>query len=254
MSTDRATFLAHCLDQPADDITRLAYADFLREQDNPATAAIGRFIWAGVTLSRFRGTEPFTDGEPFQASAELAETAVGVLGGQLKALLGWEWEHMTWDTDPAAPDRITVTVLPKSIRNHKRKRAANCPAAIYERGMLHTLRLSLGYFRDVADGVLASCPLNRFEALDVPGMSLAVAGPEDGWRLIGWLDLPAIRPHSAVRHVASEPLDGTPGLSRENLAGQIETLTVIVVDQLRYLAGSGWPGPANPWYREDDTA
>jgi len=45
-------FLAQILDNPDDDITRLAYADWLMEQGDPASAARGEFIQVQIQLYR----------------------------------------------------------------------------------------------------------------------------------------------------------------------------------------------------------
>src|SRR5262245_35488686 len=56
--TEQETLLAAVLEDPSDDTARLVLADLLRESDDPEARALGRFLWAGVTASRFRDAEP----------------------------------------------------------------------------------------------------------------------------------------------------------------------------------------------------
>jgi len=258
--TDRATLLAHCLAQPADDTARLVYADHLRESDTPAVRQLGRFVWAGVTLSRFRGTEPVTDGMFFDAARDLEETGPRALAAQLKAVLGWEWERVAWDQDAYKPDRLTAAHMPDWVGGKSLlPRHTVGPRAVYERGMLCGLRLTFAEWRRVGAAVLAVCPLERIEVLDVPGLVLTIAGPDaPGWRLAGDLELPS-RNAALVAGVAGRPTQPTrltaisptaaerpDGLSREELCGDarlLPALSLSVALDLQRRAGDRWPGP-----------
>lgn len=49
---NEAAFLKSILEQPADDVVRLAYADWLMERDDPASTARGEFIQVQIALAR----------------------------------------------------------------------------------------------------------------------------------------------------------------------------------------------------------
>jgi uncharacterized protein (TIGR02996 family) len=73
--TDRDTLHAAILDDPADDTARLVLADLLRESDDPDAQARGRFLWAGVTASRFRDEDVIEDPLYYAAQNEIAAVA-----------------------------------------------------------------------------------------------------------------------------------------------------------------------------------
>lgn len=266
--TDRETLLAACLDQPADDVSRSVYADWLRDNDSP----VGRFLWAGVTLSRFRG-QVVEDGMFFDAQKELNAVAPQVIGTQLKALFGWEWGDVLWDQDGDAADRLTAVHMPAKAKDGSPRpsRTRNLPnvkkrfpAAIYERGMLCGLRIPMSPWRYYAERVLRCCPLDRVEILDVRGLTLRVMGPDachpgDGWRMSAELKLHAI-PARAVFYQASPPHtepalpaanyyrvnpDGSlpHGYSREMLVERAAIITDMLAIDLETSAGDRWPGP-----------
>jgi uncharacterized protein (TIGR02996 family) len=55
--TDRETLPATILADPSDDTARLV----LRESEDPDERARGRFLWAGVTASRYRRQDVVED-------------------------------------------------------------------------------------------------------------------------------------------------------------------------------------------------
>lgn len=264
--SDRSTLLAACLDSPADDTARLVYADWLREQDNPATQALGRFIWAGVTLAGFRGSAPVEDGMFFDAQKELNETAPRVLAAQLKTVLGWEWEKTVWDSGDKKPDEVMASRFhdsaPGGYRMHPGnvRRGADAikrlPCVTYSRGMLCGLRLTLATWREVAASVLAACPLERVEVLDVPGLVLRVLRePDERWRLAGELRLSAIPPSAVFGPSGSYTAPASPATTltealpergfheRSALVEEIGLTTEAVATCLRLDADDRWPGP-----------
>jgi uncharacterized protein (TIGR02996 family) len=262
MSTDRAALFAACLNEPADDTARLVYADFLREQDDPVTQAIGRFVWAGVTLAGFRGHEPVGDGMFFDAQRELNAVAPTVLAAQLGHLLGWKWEHTGWDQGIEHPDRVTGGVIPPAtgaprrvLSQMRRTRANAGPGVLYERGMLTAVRLPLAEWLGHASGLLAAAPLQRVDVLDVPGLSLHVIGPDNGWVLAGELQLPPtveqLRRRGLIGPTAPtpQPLPGpmpkamAQGKSRSHLTEAARRFSIGICRSLWAAAGDEWPGP-----------
>jgi uncharacterized protein (TIGR02996 family) len=242
--TDRESLLAACLDQPADDTARLVYADYLREQGNTATQAIGRFIWAGVTLATFRGNEPVGDGMFFDAQKELNTVATQVMGAQLKPIIGCDWG---WDqTDSARPDLLTATVLPKympqpdSIRRSRRRVGGQYPGATYERGMLTGLRLTLKNWHLLAGNILTTCPLEFVEVLNVPGLTLRISLDGDKWKLTGELKLPATRAGQYPEPALTLTEIWSIG-ARDRFVHYVVTATTDVIELLRLEAGDRWP-------------
>jgi uncharacterized protein (TIGR02996 family) len=268
--TEREILLGNCLARPGDDAARLVYADYLRiEQDSP----LGRFVWAGVTLSRYRGSEPVGEGDFFDAQRELEASAPTILSSQLNALFGWLWPDVLWDTSSEKPDQVfAASIAPTDphepflqggyrLRHDQGERTArsrNRPAAIYERGMLHTLRLPLARWREVARAVLSVAPLACVELLDVPGCVLRVMGPDacrpgGGWRMSAELKLPAaVRlfdpPASGPANIYRiNPAAKLPhGYSRALLVAMAVEITDMLLADLEGSAGERWPGPRTP--------
>ena len=246
--TDRDTLLANCLDQPTDDTARLVYADWLRDHDSP----LGEFVWAGVTLSRFRGHDPVTDGMFFDAQRQLNDVAPGAIGGQLQALFGWQWGDVLWDQGDQEPDRLTAVHIPlahsnraehsRRVRGRPRVKAM-FPAAVYERGMLCGLRVSLARWREVAAQVLAVCPLERVEILDVPGLTFTVDQTASGWRLAVELKLPVRRQFTFTTATARRIAHQTYVFDRPKLLTLIERAIDDLTAYCRSEAGERWPGP-----------
>ena len=276
-ATERAGFLAHIHAEPDEDTHRLVYADALRESDDPFDRAHGAFIWAGVTLVQFRGHEPATDGMFFDAVRAQADAARRVIGAQVRALFTWPDANWAWDNDASVPDRCTARLLPPAVgtetaseRRGRRQNPARAPAAVWERGMIHTLRLPLADWVRRAEAVFGRCPVRRVEVLDVPGLTLhLIGGAGEGWRLGASLDLPAVprhrprdprargavftppRPAANLFRVRPSAVDAPSGLSREQLRGSLKRLQATALFELRDLAGDRWPGPPDPPAQDD---
>jgi hypothetical protein len=149
-------------------------------------------------------------------------------------------------------DQITIALLPFSNRvtrknpNVVRNRISQAfDTAIYERGMLHTLRLPLARWREVAETVLRMCPLSRVEFIDVPGCQLTVV--QDGcdkWELRAFLDLPPSLGETTAAY--REPVGMTRARGfpvREQLVSNAGVVTDILMMDLQASAGDRWPGP-----------
>ncbi|MDY3561837.1 TIGR02996 domain-containing protein [Gemmata sp. JC673] len=250
--TDRAAFLAAILDHPADDTHRLVYADALRESPRPFDREHGRFLWAGVTLAGYRGSEPATDGTFFDAVREQTESAPPVLAAQVKRLRGWDWPECAWDNDAAAPDRVTVTRVPEPVpgespreRQTRRRRRTLGPAVIWERGCVTAVRLALREWITEGGAYLARCPIERAELTDTPGLVVRLRGDATDWRVELSLRLPAAadgsRPALTLARecsVGAIPADRRGSVFDEVLGGPF--LTHLLAD-LRTDAGDRWP-------------
>lgn len=168
MTDDQRILLANCLDQPADDHSRLILAENLREYGDERLERLGRFIWAGVTLARYRGKEPADEGWFFDAIQTRDETAKAVCEW-VSSGLGWGDWPCAWDTDAAFPDRVTYSLIPKrNGRGPARSRYADKHRRqlVFERGMLHTIRLPLAELIQWAEPLLLMWPVERFEPID----------------------------------------------------------------------------------------
>ena len=253
-TTDRAGFLAAILANPADDMARGAYADWLRDGDDAFDKMHGRFLWAGMTLWKFRGLEPVGDGMFFDAIAEQSESAARVLAVQVKALMNWSWDRCAWENEAAAPDRVTVGAIQPPVegetrqqRRDRRRAGGVNPAVIWERGCVAGLRLTLRRAWEVLPYVLAQCPVEWVEVIDVPGLTLKI-GPEQWgrWRLTGELNFPPVLGRSgAVLGLPPLVLSEPWGMSSRG--GLLECIRVAVsdtVDLLRSESGDRWPAPS----------
>ncbi|HEY1188570.1 MAG TPA: TIGR02996 domain-containing protein [Gemmata sp.] len=251
---ERAGFLAAILENPADDAPRLAYADWLRERDDPFDRLHGRFIAAGLVLHHMREPVVGNEGPYYDAIRDASESGLQVLGLQLGHLLGWKPGAWAWDNDTDRPGRIAARLIPPKSegpstvreRRARRRTPAPVPAVIWERGCVTAARLSAAQWLARGGVILRHCPLERVELIEVPGLELRVVN-ESNWRLVGELS----RPHSRWRvdSVALHPVqapepsllfEGTP---REALVEQLAALTGQVLTRLHFLAGFAWPGP-----------
>jgi len=250
--TDRDTLLSAVLSDPSDDTARLVLADLLRESDDPEEAARGRFLWAGVTASRYRGEGPIEDRLYYDALAEIAAVAVAGFPARWLADLGlgprplapgdWAWDN--------AYDRVTVRV--------------GASAGTFERGLLAGLSVSLGAWYALAPAALAAWPLESAAATDVPGLALYVEAPGEGrpaWRLsaaltvqvprrltlgpdpglVGRLGAAVFRtpePAHPQRWTAEEPFP-----SRAALVARVAPASAALAGRLRDEAGDDWPPP-----------
>lgn len=257
---EREALLAAIRADPADDTPRLVYADWLREQPGEYDRALGRFVWAGVTLARFRGREVVEDGMFFDAIRDQTESAPRVLDVQARYLFGWdrlttEW---AWDNEAAAPDRITLASIPpksevpltrRELRERRRTRLPE-PALIWERGFVAGVRVPLYQLFHDAGRFLRACPVERFEAVEVPGLTFRVQGPADGWRLSGELKVEVRRVGTAanppkntvVEYTSALPSPGwEPG--REHLVERAGRFAYSLCSFLMIQSGNRWPGP-----------
>jgi uncharacterized protein (TIGR02996 family) len=104
--SDLDTLHTAILEDPSDDTARLVLADMLRESDDPDAQARGRFLWAGVTASRFRDEGVIDDPLYYTATGEIAAVASEGHPAQWFADLGlgsrpltkgdWAWDN-TYD-------------------------------------------------------------------------------------------------------------------------------------------------------------
>ncbi|AWM38179.1 hypothetical protein GobsT_37110 [Gemmata obscuriglobus] len=255
--SERAGFLSAILESPADDTARAAYADWLREQPGAFDRLHGRFLWAGLTLARFRGQEVVEDGMFFDALRDQAEAAPEVIAVQLQHVLGWGWNatEWAWDNETAAPDRIHVATIPPKVANEtpaerrerRRSGRARTTAAGYERGCLTWVRVRAKQWELAGEKILGSCPLQRVELLELPGLVLSIES-DDGWRLRGELRPPLTqrldRAGTAAAPIeASEPDRMEEGFARDKFVRRFAHSTWAVLTRLHFMAGFAWPGP-----------
>lgn len=242
--SDRAAILAACLDETGDDMPRLALADWLDENGEPA---FGRFLRAGVTASHFRDHPgPIDDPAFYRALAEITDVArAGHPAGWLSALgvgpapLGagdWVWD--------STGDRVTVRVGPAG--------------GVFARGMLAELTVTLREWYAAARAALRAWPVERVAVRDVPGLVFRVEPPapdRDGWRLVAAL---TGRPPASVLMGAVRALVGTEATVRiaprtveaeqvfpvrKALAFGVEQAARQLVAELRDRSGLEWPAP-----------
>ncbi len=247
--SDRESLHAACLAEPADDVARLVYADYLRGDAGTKYAAdLGRFLWAGVTLAGYRAADVDRDGPFFDAERELNATAPGVVLHQCHELFGWNRKLMGWDqSDTTAPDRCIVARILTGNTGRKRHARSASEYAIYERGMLCGLRMRLADWRACAVAVLRACPLERVEVIDVPGLTFRFMRETDPerWQLVGDLKLQAAGPLGTVHATGSKRIIEPWSIgSRSALIEYIYCAIDDTVELLRSEAGYRWPGPA----------
>ncbi|MFM8271989.1 MAG: TIGR02996 domain-containing protein [Gemmata sp.] len=263
IDADRAGFLRLILESPEDDTHRLVYADALRESPDPHDVLHGRFLWAGVTLSQFRGPEPVADGTFFDAIRDQAEAAPAVLAAQVRALFGWDWAGCAWDNAADAPDRVTVRLLPPPVsgetlreRRARRRNPSPQPAVAWERGCVHALRLASAEWRSRATEVLSRCPVQRVAFTDVPGLAFGLVRSEhERWRFEATLVLPAVPARGnapalpALRASRTfPPVEDEPGgWAREHLVGHASDAVGSMILDMMSDAGDRWPqSPLEP--------
>ena len=260
---DRAGLLSAILADPADDVARLSYADWLRERPHLFDQGHGRFIAAGLTLDRVREPEEPNEGVFFEALREQDETAPGVLAVQLRHLLGWQVGSWGWENETAAPGRVTATLTADAVagetrhqRALRRRRPEPRPAVTWERGCVAAARLPLRTWATRGEWVFAHCPIERVELTEVPGLVLTVVRDPvgaRGWRMRGELNLarrvgppPAnVELVPAARYQRFVPsYEGNPdGLTRDRAAVNLWDWTDVLLTRLAEDAGDRWPGP-----------
>ncbi len=258
VSDERAAFQSAILDQPDADDVRLVYADHLRESADEFDQLLGRFIWSGVTLSQFRGSEPAQDGMFFDAIKEQATAGPRVLATQLRSLFGWGPDEFAWDNANVAPDRISACLIPDRVegesvtqRRARRRRPDQAPFVVWERGCVTRVRLTFEKWCDLGRHLLRHCPITGVEILNVPGLTFKILGPEKGWQLSATLRLGA---EVVINHLNGEstaipggwdlkyPAD--PFESRAILVDQVGAASRNIVHWLRDQVRERWPGVA----------
>jgi uncharacterized protein (TIGR02996 family) len=171
--TDRESLLSAVLDQPADDTARLVLADFLREQTDPADMALGRFVWAGVTASRYWAVGAVADDDLDAAFAELSAVVADWWPARWLAALGLGPTPLTagdWGCE-TIDDRVTVLL--------------GATTGEFERGMLAGLTVTLDQWYDAAARALAAWPVERVTVSDAPVLAFWVSADaaRPGWCL-----------------------------------------------------------------------
>lgn len=173
--------LAAILQTPADDTVRLVLADLLREQDDPADQALGRFLWGGVVASWFRTHHVIEDPNYYSASREIGRACAEGWPGKWMTSLGlapWTSARRYWLWD-STHDQVTVR--------------CGGVAGIFTRGMLSELQIPLKLWRHHAQGVLSRWPLERVRILELPGVLITVDKAGEQWRLAAALSIPRRR-------------------------------------------------------------
>jgi hypothetical protein len=213
VTDDIRTMLAACLDHPAADDKRLVLADALRESGGDTLERFGRFLWAGVTLARYRGHEPADEGWFTDAIQTRDDTAKGVCEWVTQGL-GWGDWPCGWDTDAQFPDRVTYSLIPqRNGRGPARSQYADRDRRqlVFERGMLHTIRLPYAELLEHAESALHGWPVQRFEPLDLPGVSIqfeCIVDPTLGPRVspvCGWCVVARLRVKERRTMLAGKP-------------------------------------------------
>jgi uncharacterized protein (TIGR02996 family) len=252
--TERDTLLAAVLADPADDTARLVLADMLRESDDPETQAYGRFLWAGVTVSRFNAGDVIDVTLYSEAQSEIASVVSAGFPAQWLSSLGlgprplaasdWTWSsELNW---------VTIQI--------------GGTFGVFERGMLSELYITLGQWYEVAQKAL-SWPLKRVIVQDVPGLAFWIDPPTEErteWLLSLSLTRQPQRPSSAPRGFfrrLAAAVFGTPDSEirplapmrwsserlfheREELVASIVSASASLVDKVRTDATGYWPSPS----------
>ena len=243
--TDRDHLLAAVLADPADDGARLVLADLLRDGDDPDAQARGRFLWAGVTASRFRYHDVIEDPLYYAAQNEIAAVAaagfparwaagVGV-GPRTLAAGDWLWDN--------AHDRVTVRV--------------GAAVVTFTRGMAAELAVTLADWLALAPAALAAWPVERVRDADVPGLVFAIDPPDSargGWRLAARLRVPRRNVPLSGPRVVPTAVSPLPVLEeraewraeesfpdRGELAAGAAAACAALAADLREAAGDRWP-------------
>ena len=183
--TNRDALFASILADPVDDTARLVLADLLRESDDPDEQARGRFLWAGVTASRFHDHDLIEDSFYYTAQREIDAVASAGYPALWLSALGLGPQHLTageWAWD-CTLDRVTVRI--------------GAAVGTFTRGLLAELSVTLGEWFAVAPVALTMWPLELATATDIPGLPFAVEMTGSTWRLVGRLRVPRRRFHSA---------------------------------------------------------
>jgi uncharacterized protein (TIGR02996 family) len=232
------------LANPADDTARLVLADLLRESDDLSEQARGRFLWAGVTASRFRKDDLIEDPMYYTAHREIDAIAKAGHPAKWLAALGigsnpsaagkWVWD--------CTHDRVTFRV--------------GTTTCLFARGMLEGLTLNLDEWYFSSPLVLASEPLEKVTISDVPGLSFAIDQLPAQCRLTARLKVP---PHRIVIMGGPIPISVAPSPilvetdgdwrveelfpNRAALIAGVVSASASLASDLREVAGDRWPRP-----------
>jgi uncharacterized protein (TIGR02996 family) len=239
--TERDSLLAVVLNDPADDTVRLVLADWLRESDDPVDQALGRFLWAGVTASRYRRDELINDRLYYTAQQELAAISATGFPARWVADLGLDPLVVTerdwaWDSEH---DRVSFRVGP--VR------------AVFARGLIEELSAPFETWLNVAPVALETWPLALGAITDIAGLTFAIEGTCD-WIVTARLRLPRRRVPLADRVIPSamapipflveEPADFEATerfVDRSALTGGIAAASRRLLSDLLQSAGDRWP-------------
>ena len=242
--TDRDTLLRTVLIHPADDTARLVLADLLRESDDAEVQARGRFLWAGVIASRFRGEPVIDDPIYYSAQEEIATIATAGFPAQWLAELelcprpltagDWAWDNTL--------DRVSVRV--------------GAGVGTFTRGMLAELTLTLAEWYAVATTAVATWPIESASVADVPGLTFTIQPIGSGWRLsarlrvvgrrvslLGGIVPAAVAPRAVLDESAADwRVEELFGDWSALVAGVAGASAALVAD-LREVAADRWPSP-----------
>jgi uncharacterized protein (TIGR02996 family) len=242
--TDRETLLAAVLANPAVDTARLVLADFLRESDDPAERALGQFIWAGVTICRFRDEK--VSANPLSRAAQKALSAttaagfparwISELGLGPRQLIRGDWHRQR------TRDKVTLRL--------------GSVAGVFMRGMLSELCVPQTNWYTVAPVALATWPLSGGTITDIPGLAFRIGRSVWGWWLAVEFSYPRRRVSMAAPGVpaaiASQMFqfekagwvykhDTFP--DRAALIAGLASRSAAFVAELREEFADGWPSP-----------
>ncbi len=239
--SERSALLREILTNPGDDTARLVFADFLRECDGDADQARGRFLWAGVVASRFRGNELIEDREFYLAQGEI--DAVASAGHPTSWLhevgLAADSDDRKWAWD-CMHDRVTVRIGGAS--------------GTFARGLLTEIGVPLRDWARVAARVLESSPLEVVSVSDVPGLKFVIEQRPDAWRVTARMKVPPQRIAFMTGPIPTS-VSPTPFLvetdadwsadetfqTREEMAAEIVKTTQFLMEELREALGNRWP-------------
>jgi len=128
--------------------------------------------------------------------------------------------------------------------------------ALFARGLLAELTVTLGGWYAVASGVLARWPVERVRISDVPGLTFALATREGTWILTGTLTLPrrrrslargpipsALAPAVVLVDEGGEWAADQLFAGRSELVGWVAAAAARLVADLSAAAGDRWPSP-----------
>lgn len=182
--------------EPADNVARLAHADWLDDIVGGDEAA---FIRASIELANFEGLD-----------RERVEGALAALSGET---LARRFAALGFVTGVPADDDWMVLLEDDRVTVH-----IGDASGTYTRGMLAELNAPLRTWVAVGRTVLETNPLERATITDVPGLSFAVEppGPARGWLLRARQTVGGVE-HVAAREFATreELLTGVASASNE---------------------------------------